>query len=508
MLFPQTIALSSITNKSAAPLAASGINAIAKTIPLAPTAEQLRAVHPDCAERRPYWQFLADCRDGFRTEEAKKRILPKGRTEDPDDYKMRVALARWGGFAGRAADRILAAVMETEPRRDNVESLAEFLANADGRGGSQSTVTRRAAELALWFGESYTLLDRPAADPLEDAPANKLQAVARGMEYPYAVIFSPLALMDYATDSRGNLTFAKLGVTLRDLSPDGKPISRQRFDYITPTESRVFYLESDGEITAGPTANRTAAPYMPLVPFYAPRDIRPPFADTPLAEALERDAARFVLEAERMFTLWMHGHAQLAIWTREQLSRVGIGAGKFIKLDPGDKDRSREDAKYLQLDTGGLAETAKASEEARRDSLTLSGVNPLGVLDGGPRAASGVSIAYTFETGEKRLLCDLAGGAETYEDALLATVAAAMQEDVEPDVTYPREFNMKDASWWAVHLGTLARNVPSPELYRIVAEKYAAALAGDVAPDVAKKIKAQIAEIGIPGPGAPPDLLG
>ena len=32
--------------------------------------------------------------------------------------------------------------------------------------------------------------------------------------------------------------------------------------------------------------------------------------------------------------------------------------------------------------------------------------------------------------------------------------------------------------------------------------------AGDVAPDVTKKIKAQIAEIGIPGPGAPPDLLG
>jgi hypothetical protein len=163
-----------------------------------------------------------------------------------------------------------------------------------------------------------------------------------------------------------------------------------------------------------------------------------------------------------------------------------------MKLDPGDKEREREDAKYITLDTGGIVELAAAAKDARDDSLLLSGVNPLGQTTSNPKAASGVSIAYSFETTEKRLLSDLAGAAEHFETNLLQIVAAQLKATAAPDVVYSRQFSMRDPAFFATQLATVARYGLGGELWRAVSEQYAAALAGDAAPERVKKIRAEI----------------
>jgi hypothetical protein len=462
-----------------------------RSIPANVTAAYLQAQHPDVRARRDRWLVEYNAARNFRDDAAKRSVLVKGSQEENPDYKVRVQLSRFCSYARKSLDRMIAASCEASPVRNGIDALIDWTKNADGAGGSLDTVTRKVLDLAAWHGLALALVDSRALEPGEPAPRSKLQEQTAGL-LPYVAVFSPLNLYDLDSDSRGNLTFAKLATCQRTLDENGRDVERWRFDLITPERSAVYFVEPSGEVTQGPTVDRKP-PFMPLIPCTGPKADAGIFGSCIVGDALELDLAAFSARSDRTFDAYVHAHPWVAISTLSPLGEVGIGSGKFIHLHPGDENRKPERAEYVQLDTGGLNALAALEHDAREDSLNLSGVNPLGAIQGGKAtAASGVSISYTFEATERRTLLDLVAVAEVFEGRLLRAVAAHLGVTVEPDISWPRNWTMRDPAYFGAQLATIARFGLGGELWRAVSEQYAASLVNDAHPDRAAKIKAEI----------------
>jgi hypothetical protein len=157
---------------------------------------------------------------------------------------------------------------------------------------------------------------------------------------------------------------------------------------------------------------------VPFVPAYASRC--GPMQGESYVDVISRGDWRLLqLESDQSFASYLHGSPRLVLYTSAPLDDVHGGGDSILKLNPS----NAEDAKYLQVDTGGMLTREQVIERTSRQILNSAGIDPNAVLSGKTTVArSGVSMAWSFTTAEEPTLSRYSQSMTRADRAILEVV--------------------------------------------------------------------------------------
>jgi hypothetical protein len=163
-----------------------------------------------------------------------ERILKKRPREDEEVYAARLDRFTYQNILGPALSWYGAALFENPPEiffdkkkkdakkakaaangsasspQDNAgdEFYSKFLENCDGLGTNFVDFFKRLFQFMLTYGSAWVLADLRALDPDEPAPVTLLEEKERGFQDPHLAAYTPLNVINWREDNRGQLKWA------------------------------------------------------------------------------------------------------------------------------------------------------------------------------------------------------------------------------------------------------------------------------------------------------------
>ena len=426
-------------------------------------AYRLKRTHPAYGPLVEQWSWARALRDGLLASPgARRRWLVKGAREGESEFAQRSELTTHAPLVPMIVGRICGAVWKKEPQRTypgadvrGSSPLRDFVSAATRDGQDLAELARDAAAGALWGRYSLVLLDRrrlpEGADPVTRADDHAL-----GLDRPYATLYEPEQVLDWSTGEDGLLEYVKLVSPPR--TQDGRRVTEYR--EVSGEGIRVWRLIENPD---GSFHDLESAPPVPLAEtLRAAR--RLPVAvcqydaidglqgRSPLSGALQAELRCFRLLSDVLWDLYLAGHPHLVTWTERMLGEIAPNTSVYTKLKPGGHDEPAEEMKWVEAQLPGLDHQFEALREARAEIFRQAGISPLGQISNPDRAAtaSGVSLAWQFETSEAQVLSGVAAMAEDFEWDILSLAAldvGAIDGPAEAArriaVSYSKDFSLK-----------------------------------------------------------------
>lgn len=179
----------------------------------------LNRMHPVYVENQPEWVDLGLlARGGYKLKRQANRFLQQKPREPMEVYNFRIRRFTAQNIIGPVLRWYRAALMscayEIRVGDDSVlsEWLSKFLDNCGAPEATEPVSFDQhvgdCLDDFLLYGVTYTLIDNPAAEIDEVEPVKSLaDQRARGLLDPYLVRFSPLSVIDWAEDDKGELEY-------------------------------------------------------------------------------------------------------------------------------------------------------------------------------------------------------------------------------------------------------------------------------------------------------------
>lgn len=188
----------------------------ASNAPLTTSQKQLKAFidrrHPDYHAKAKHWEFLAATYEGGRGwfEENIFRYIKEGDRE----YGDRVSRAYRFNHTREVVDLINKYLFRQNITRNTTDAppaVKAFWERATKQGLPMKELSKQMSKAASLGGRIGVVIDNPAGP----VPANRAEEKRLGHQ-PYAYIVSPIQILDYAWDERGDLAWIKLLEISRD----------------------------------------------------------------------------------------------------------------------------------------------------------------------------------------------------------------------------------------------------------------------------------------------------
>lgn len=403
--------------------------------------EQLLARRADLQALRDEWQVIEDALAGggavkrahtierlagfrsaggttvpFTEHVGVSRYLPKNAMEHPEEYAKRLEMTPFLPETPAILQSRQGALFRKPPEWRLPEALRGLERRATARGASLFDVVAKTAELCQTQGFPCVLVDREALPPDVAARKDAVSAEERDRRGLGRIVLAPFAaeqILDWAEDDRG-LVWIKLLETCRSAANwDAAPERLQIVRIVDRTSIRAFEIRTrDGAPPA--LAERPPVPHgardsngNPIVPVHV-------FHATPARDGLGRPNLKGCAEADMAATrvlsemMWiLHMMVPiLALKTHrepDKIGNMGIGASHLVVLQNKDGERAAEELAFVQLDPTAADRLFRTYEHLVAKAKD-QGQKAVGVGVTGPLEQSGISKAWTFKTGEERVL--------------------------------------------------------------------------------------------------------
>ena len=428
-----------------------------------------RLRHPEWAEHRTRWQWLADSLEGgdryryavygtdrrgfpIRNLLRHKREYPApGETHaitiplsggpvadsTDDDYSLRLVRTPVPDYVGECVRRHLGRIYRHEVRRSGPPAYIQWTANTDGAGTDIDAWMRHTvAPLLMAVGCLDIIMDHPPAPPnvairsRSQRDAYRLDAVVARVIMPTDVVWWRLEGHDYA-----EAVVLERAETERGLA--------DRYRHWTATDWTLY--DADGGVLAQGTHPYGRVPMIRLMLARKPRCENVGW--TPLEAVAERQREAYNRESELVLSDVLQAHPLLQGPPPDADGTISIGpqwllAKKELRTGAG---VAYEGYQYLDPPKGGADSLRQNIERLRAEVEASQGLaKPSGSL--GMVAQSGLSKAYDHAT-YNDILSMLADALQVAEVRLgrLATLVASDGADTDPDIRvhYSRVYDLR-----------------------------------------------------------------
>lgn len=404
--------------------------------------KKLRARNALYDAYRADWDWADALRNGRLSDPSirAKFLDDKGGTEETADFAQRCKLTDYSPDTPRIMERVTNVVWSEAPRRDFTDTaLLDFVEHAGPDGESLEDMAREAAQDCSWKRYALLLMDRPAFD--SKGVQTEADAKAAGVALPYFALYPAERILDWRTDPRGKLIYVRVTSGLRrdDDVTEVEEIREIALNGITPwrivgRKGQGEKLESARPAVIPYTDGIAAAERLPVVIARWRKILGDPIdSRTPLIECMQAEKRAMRTLSMIQWDFYLTGHPHLKYWKRpDQLAASGAAPGAvnaqpttFHRLDPGDKEREKEDMAWLEIAGTGLELMWAGYLDAKREILTKAGIDGRAVApaaDAKGMANSAAQVQVEFEVGEGCTLKGLAALAEQIENDMVELV--------------------------------------------------------------------------------------
>jgi hypothetical protein len=171
--------------------------------------------HPEFDARFESWIDLSLLYEGGNMLKARaERVLKKRPREDEEVYAARMDRFTYENILATGLGWYGAAMFDTPPeiffdgKKREPKQYAEFLDNCDGIGTSYVDFWKKIYQYMLTYGSAWVLTDLRALEDDEDAPVTLQEERDRGFLDPHLVVYTPMNVINWRTDKRGELEWA------------------------------------------------------------------------------------------------------------------------------------------------------------------------------------------------------------------------------------------------------------------------------------------------------------
>ncbi|MBM3725492.1 MAG: hypothetical protein FJW40_08720 [Acidobacteria bacterium] len=458
--------------------------------------DQITLEHPDYAARKKSWRQYGDLYTGgeiFRLNAAE--YLTARQREPADVYQERLNRVFCENYVGSIIDWYAATLFRREPviALENAPPGCStfyhcFLDDADQRGSSLTDFFRRQLTSALIYGASYTLVDFPRTGM---APANRAEEDRMGVSRAYVVGYTPLDLINWSRDERGNFDWVVLRTTSlnkRDVAAAQWTEETQWAYYDRSSFQRYRQVKQGDKVE--PIELVDQGPHG-----LAAQNVVPVF-EMQVSDGLwlMNKAARLQLEHFNQsnalsWALTTGLFAVPVVFSERDMSQR-IGSSYFIQL--GSEDRfawSEPEGKVYQLAANNLA---RVKDEIYRVSYLMG---QAGGPPGSAQQQSGLSKQRDYAVTQEvlRAYGDLVKAAMK---RILRAIESARDDGMTIDVSGLDEFDIGDFTSDLEDAGRLlSLGIPSETLKREVFKKVALKYLCDVRNEVKDAIAQEISRV-------------
>jgi len=410
-------------------------------------ANRLLARRSDLCELAEDWKAVEDVLAGPRavkscscadslTGRRQSRYLPRNLSEHPDEYLKRLAMTPCFFETPGVLQARQGALFREAPKIALPEDLAWFENNATASGATLQDVLVKISELCQVHGYAGVLLDRaPLPADAVDRELSQAEVASRRLARPLWAAYSAPQILDIASDARGLLWVKLLEESAGQPSWDAPPAPLKIVRVVDRETIRVYEIREQpaSAIPRASASLRETIPHgcadadgRPAVPFvfFHPFPGRAGLGRSILRGVAEADLAATRVLSELMWLLHMMTPLLTFKTNREEkeVGDIGLGATRFLVLQLGSGGEKPEELSFTQLDPTAADRLAAQYERmVQRAKDQASRSEAVGVA--GPVEQSGISKAWTFKTGEERVLHLLATCLERGFHALLEMTA-------------------------------------------------------------------------------------
>ena len=476
---------------------------------------RLDAKHPDYLNWEPNWVLFRDILGD--NEPDLQDYLPRGEFEDDKPYAIRLNLSEFIPESPIVISKLVNAVYSRGPvRKFESKQLEDFAKNVDLKGTIWDDFVENVARRLLGYGTIRILVN--VRHPVE-TPQSPTQPLSVADEQrlgirPFAINYSPLAVIDWQTDQFGRLTAVRIKEETKIPSEKHAGMHDTLVRFIEYDEMNVTWWEfrvtdeGKNELLTGEVGDTTAhnLRMVPMIIENYPKEIRPMIGAGFIRYIAKADLRKIRAESDLHFDTYIHAHPIFWYMGDEPMGKVGIGASTYLKLKQGEK------VGYAEM-PASVAKVIQDVIQLNIDAMHRhSGTDPLGVMTAGKGnvfQASGVSRAWSFGTSEARILKNVAMKMQRIEVQILdlavrqvtPTEQAKSPDDLafEGEVKYPEEFDPSSSVQLMENAERAKDLVNSETLHKTLAKRIAATLAGEVKMETLKAIIDEIEKNPLPG---------
>lgn len=206
--------------------------------------DDLNVEHPEYENRHEAWTDLALMYEGgAMLRGSSERLLKKRPREDEEVYAARRERFTYQNILGTALGWYGAALFETDPEvffsEGNDKFYSGFLEDCDGIGTSYVDFFKRVFQNLLTFGSAWVLTDTKTVEEGEQ-PQTLQEEKVRGLLDPHLILYSPLDVINWKTDPRGELQWAVAKTVVEDQEFLGAKMIVYTWYYYDKKEYRVY----------------------------------------------------------------------------------------------------------------------------------------------------------------------------------------------------------------------------------------------------------------------------
>lgn len=178
--------------------------------------------HPEFDSRFEAWLDLSLLYEGGAMLKARcERLLKKRPREDEEVFAARMDRFTYQNILGTGLGWYGAAMFDTPPEiffdgKSGDEFYTKFLSDCDGIGTGYVDFWKRVFQFCLTYGASWVLTDLRALGLDEEPPQTLADEKNMGLLDPHLAVYTPLNVINWRTDERGELKWAVVRTEVED----------------------------------------------------------------------------------------------------------------------------------------------------------------------------------------------------------------------------------------------------------------------------------------------------
>ncbi len=478
--------------------------------------KQLDAKHPDYLKWESNWKLF---RDVLGDNEPELRdYLPRGELEDDKPYAIRLNLSEFIPESPIVISKLVNAVYSRGPVRQFNSSQIEddFAKNVDLKGTIWDDFIENVCRRLLGYGTIRILVNVRRPDLLLQSSEQTL-SVADEQDLgirPYAINYSPLAVVDWETDQFGRLVMVRIKEEkkISSVTQVGQHDTLVRFIQYDEKNATwwEFRVTNEGreELMTPPDGNTSehGLGVVPMIVENYPKEISSMVGAGFIRYIAKADKRKIQAESDLHYDTYMHAHPVFWYMGDDPKGTVGIGSSTYLKIKTGEK------VGYVAMPES-VSKNIREVIQLNIDSMHRhSGTDPLGVMTAGKGnvfQASGVSRAWSFGTSEARILKNIALKMQRIEILILDLVTRHLtpadqdlprdESTFDGDIKYPEEFDPSSSVQLMESAEQSKEIVNSETFHKTLAKRIAATLAGGIKHETLESILKEIEDNPLPG---------
>lgn len=429
--------------------------------------DKVMLVHPAHKKNKKSWKFQYDSYIGGDEYKAGNYLF-QYQQESAGEYAERIRVTPIDNQCDSVISIYNGFLFRESPTRDlgtlqNLPDIEDFVEDTDYDGRNIDAFMKEVATWSSVYGHCFVLVVKPNISAV--TRADELAAGVR----PYAVILSPLAVLDWKFErtpsGKYELVYFKY---VEDIDGTVATIKEWYVDVIN-----TYTVETEKEIVMDSMAEPNGLGRIPVVTAYNKRST----AARGIGVSDIRDIATvqqmiYNLHSETHQSVYYDSHKSLA---KTKDTKAETGAGFFIELpdnlDPGLKPY------YVESNPANISSYLEIKRDLVSSIEKMANIGNLRSTEA--QRSSGAAQQQEFELLNARL-SDKANNLKLAEEQIWKLIALYMGKEWNGQIDYPDSFNIKDVDSEVNRLKTAIDATQDPSRRALLEQELQVALGMDV----------------------------